>query len=144
MKKYWLSILSAFLATVVLTIIMIIKTRAGILPYFDVVRDMAIFTGATSPAWGWFWHFVIGTFVWGIVFAFIFNWLKGHVFWKGIEFGIIAWLLMMIIYMPVMGWGFFASHLGGSVIFASLILHLIYGAVLGLFYGWFAGKFGVK
>lgn len=50
-------------------------------------------------------------------------------------FGVIAWLAMMIVFMPLAGHGFFAMRLGLMAAVATLLLHLIYGLVLGLVYG---------
>ena len=56
------------------------------------------------------------------------------------------WLIMMVVYSPLIGWGFFGFggpahaldpeaplHLGSPIkyITATLLLHLIYGAILG-------------
>ena len=51
-------------------------------------------------------------------------------------FSVLAWLLMMLIPMPMAGAGFFGITLGiyGAPVM-TLILHLIWGAVLGYTYG---------
>jgi hypothetical protein len=41
---------------------------------------------------------------------------------------------MMIIFMPLAGHGLFALSLGPQATVATLVLHLIYGAVLGVAY----------
>jgi hypothetical protein len=41
---------------------------------------------------------------------------------------------MMVIFMPLAGHGLFALALGHQATAATLVLHLIYGAVLGVAY----------
>jgi hypothetical protein len=53
---------------------------------------------------------------------------------KGLIFGAAAWLAMMIIFMPLAGHGLFGLSLGPPATVATLVLHLIYGAVLGVAY----------
>ena len=54
---------------------------------------------------------------------------------KGIVFGVGAWLLMMIVVMPMAGAGLFGMNLGIMAPIMTFILHVIYGAVLGAVYG---------
>ncbi|HEV7138805.1 MAG TPA: DUF6789 family protein [Steroidobacteraceae bacterium] len=53
---------------------------------------------------------------------------------RGIEFAIGAWILMMVLLMPPAGAGWFAVYLGYGAPLAALVLHIIYGFCLGLFY----------
>lgn len=52
---------------------------------------------------------------------------------RGIGIGVVGWLAMMIALMPMAGGGIFglAMPSGVMVPVATLILHLIFGAVLG-------------
>ena len=59
---------------------------------------------------------------------------------KGLIFGALAWLAMMIIFTPLAGHGLFALSVGPQATVATLALHLIYGAVLGGVYGLLATK----
>ncbi len=51
-------------------------------------------------------------------------------------FATAAWLLMMVIVMPLAGAGLFGVHIGLIAPILTLVLHLVYGTVLGGFYGW--------
>ena len=53
-------------------------------------------------------------------------------------FGALAWLAQMIFFMPLAGNGLFALSLGPQATVATLVLHLIYGAALGVAYAKFA------
>jgi len=58
------------------------------------------------------------------------NWLKGMIYSLG------PWLLSIIVFFPIMGAGIFGKDLGAGPlpILGNLILHLVYGAVLGSLY----------
>jgi len=74
--------------------------------------------------------------VWGSLFPIFDAIVPGGSHWlKGTLFGIGAWLLMMILVMPMAGAGLFGMALGIMVPIATLVLHLIFGAVLGGTYG---------
>jgi hypothetical protein len=45
-----------------------------------------------------------------------------------------AWFAMMLVFMPLAGHGFFGLGLGWMAPAATLVLHLIYGAVLAAVY----------
>lgn len=135
MNKYVSGIVAGFIATVVLSILMVIKKNMGVEPALNPVSDIMQFLGTTNMIVGWVGHFILGSVVWGIIFVIIKNILPGKYWWRGILYGIILWLVMMVIYMPVMGWGFFAMKLGGKAVVMTLVLHVIYGFVLGLVYG---------
>jgi len=64
---------------------------------------------------------------------------------KGLGLALIAWLIMMVIYSPIIGWGFFGFgdaftlapssplylEAGPKYIISTLVLHLIFGAIIG-------------
>ena len=126
-------ILSGFAATVALSILMIIKSTMGVMPDLNAVKMLAGMMNA-SPVMGWVAHFMIGTVIWGTLFAFVVNNLPGGVLSSAIIFSIGAWLLMMIGPMPMAGAGFFGLHIGVMAPVATLMLHVVWGIVLGLTY----------
>jgi hypothetical protein len=54
---------------------------------------------------------------------------------KGIAFAIAAWLLMMVVFMPVAGARIFGAALGPEAAISTFVLHLLFGAVLGVTFG---------
>ncbi|MCD6030851.1 MAG: hypothetical protein K0S78_3025 [Thermomicrobiales bacterium] len=60
----------------------------------------------------------------------------GPSWWEGVRFSLIPWLLSLIVFLPLMGGGLFGMDIGAGPlpIIGNLILHLVYGAVLGLAY----------
>jgi hypothetical protein len=128
-------VIAGFVATVVLSVIMVAKSMTGLMPQLNVIAMLTTITGV-SPAVGWVVHFQIGTILWGALFAWLDPYLPGARHWlKGVVFGIGAWLLMMVLFMPRAGAGFFGMSLGIVAPIVTLVLHVIYGAVLGGVFG---------
>ena len=130
---------AGFVATVVLSLLMIGQSALGLLPALnpiaDIVHVASSFAGIALPApFGWVGHFFIGTVVWGIAYAVAEPYLPGPAIARGLAFGVFAWLAMMILFMPVAGNGLFGAALGLAAVVATLVLDLIYGAVLGATY----------
>ena len=136
-------LIASFIATVALSILMIAKSSMGLLPQLNPIEDIVhvanVLTGMTLPLpLGWIGHFVLGTVVWGIIYAALQTSLPGAPIVKGLAFGALAWLAMMIFFMPLAGNGLFALSLGLPATVATLVLHLAYGGVLGVVYAKFA------
>ncbi len=131
------SMVSGFAATAVLSILMIMKMKMGVMPDLNVIKMMSkmahgMMGTPVTPVIGWVMHFLIGTVAWGGLFAIIGKSLPGDSYIiKGLLFGILAWVLMMVMVMPMAGAGFFGLSLGMMAPVMTLMLHLVYGAVLG-------------
>jgi Na+/proline symporter len=78
-------------------------------------------------------HFLIGVFVLPGIFIWLFYFrLPGAPWVKGIEYGVIIWLVAEIVVVPLSGGGFFHSGSGGaSAVLVSFIGNVIYGYLLG-------------
>ena len=128
---------AGFVATVVLSVCQIAAHAAGLLPTFDLIALIANVVsmatgGAPNPIAGWVVHFCIGTVLWGVGYASVESRLPGPPAVRGMVFSAGAWLVMMIVLMPIAGAGVFGLSLGPSVPVAILMLHLIFGATLGI------------
>lgn len=87
-------------------------------------------------------HYSYGT-LWAVVFVYTFE--RNFSVFTAILFASILWLFMMIVYSPVIGWGFFGIgnaqllesthplHLTSSIefLFLTLFVHIVYGGTLG-------------
>ncbi len=131
-------VISGFTATVVLSILMVMKAGMGIMPELNVIKMLAGMMNA-SLAMGWVAHFTIGTVVWGVLFGALESKLPGGVMKSAIIFSIGAWILMMIGPLPMVGAGLFGLKMGMMAPVATLVLHLIWGAALGWTYKKVAG-----
>ncbi len=136
MNKALKGILAGLAATIVLSLLMVMKSKMGLMPDVNVINMLSSKMGGEASM-GWAAHIMIGTLGYGLAYAFIFSELPfgGHVS-RGIAIGVAGWL-MMIAVMPMMGVGLFGLGMpsGMMVPVATLVLHVIFGAVLGFVYG---------
>lgn len=135
MKIHWKGAVAGFVATVALSGLMVMKSAMGLMPELNVIRMLGQMSG-TGPMGGWVIHFLIGTVAWGLLFVALNPNLPGAQWLKGVVFGIGAWILMMLIVMPMAGAGLFGLNIGIMAPVMTLVLHMIFGAVMGGTYGW--------
>tara|TARA_R110001583_G_scaffold16561_11_gene67824 strand:+ start:7584 stop:8030 length:447 start_codon:yes stop_codon:yes gene_type:complete len=134
MKNILAGLLAGLVATVVLSAMMIAKGMMGVMPELNVAAMIGNMIG-TSVAVGWIVHFMIGTIAWGVGFVVLYRMIPGSsAVVKGVVFGVAAWLGMMIVVMPMAGAGLFGMNLGIMAPIMTLVLHIIFGAVLGAAY----------
>jgi len=126
-------LVSGFTATVVLSILMVMKAKMGVMPELNAIKMLADMM-QTPLLMGWVAHFMIGTVVWGLLFSALQNKLPGGLMASAIVFSVLAWVMMMIGPMPMSGAGLFGLKLGMMAPVATLMLHLIWGVVLGFTY----------
>lgn len=139
MSNYFKGIIAGFIATAVMTILMMIKNYFGLfseLNLVDIINNInASYFGLPDTPWlPWVIHFVVGSVVYGIVLAFFNPKLTESYIFNGIIIGVGAWFVMMLVVFPVIGGGLFATVLGEHARVVSLIIHGVYGAVLGYSY----------
>ena len=106
-------------------------------PVFGVNTDIVAMLGEMLGGWrtGMLVHILNGAVILPVVFAFLlYRFLPGSPIAKGITFGVLLWLISQTVVMPIVGAGFFSAHIGGlKAVAASLVGHLVYGGLLGLF-----------
>jgi len=129
--------LAGLAATIVLSLLMVMKATMGLMPQFDMPAMLAGAMGSPdTPLIGWIVHLSIGIVVYGVAIGVLDPKLPGtsHV-GHGVMLGVIGWLIMMVVLMPMAGAGLFGMNMGVMAPMTTLVLHLIFGAVLGWFYG---------
>ena len=141
MSKWNRGLLAGLAATIVLSVLMVIKSAIGLIPAVDMIRQLTEL-GAThfgmpnSLVAGWVGHLIIGVVLWGLVFAGTYETWPSSPPKKGAVFSVMIWLLMMSMFMPMAGAGFFATNIGLAAAVVTLVLHLIFGVVLGWVFAW--------
>jgi hypothetical protein len=128
-------VIAGFIATLVLSTVMLLKVKFHLVPEeLSIMSLLGRIAGGTGAAWAD--HFIIGTVVWGMIFAGFEALVPNVPYWlKGAIFSLLAWLVMMVVFLPFVGVGFFGAKLGMLAAVVTLIQHLIYGVTLGLTYG---------
>ena len=132
-NQYVLSFLVGVLATIGMSVPMILATVAGVAPMPEPI-PRAIAKSILGPATALpaimalavISHLAYGGF-WAAVLRSI-----ASITWKsGLLLGIALWLLMQVLVLPWLGWGFFGIAITPKIAVATLVLHLIYGALVG-------------
>ena len=121
---------------------MLLKSGMGWLPSFHPYEDLQqtlseLIGGSVDPLIPWALSFLNGAVVLGILFGRIYRWLPGRSgAAKGFVFGVLGWILMGVLFFPVLGRGLFAIRVGLGVFPAlfSLAMLLSYGIIMGIAY----------
>lgn len=117
-------------ATVVLSVLLAGKSMMDVMPKLDVIRLLSGMMGMPL-IFGWLALVMISTLAWGAGFAILNDTIPGSgAAQRGILFGIAAWLGMMLVVMPMAGAGLFGMAFGIIAPVMTLVLHVVFGAVL--------------
>jgi hypothetical protein len=127
--------IAGFVATVVLSALLLFKSTMDIVPELNMIRLLTSL-GSIGVVAAWMDHFIVGVVVWGLLFGAYDAVASRPAHWlKGLIFGVFAWLMMMVLFMPLAKAGVFGYRLGPMAAVVTLLYHLVYGAVLGTTYG---------
>ena len=116
-------VIAGFLATLLLSAI------------FDPMATLARMADVLPPTFAWALHFTVGSLIWGAGFALVHGHMRGPSWLRGLLFGLAAWFAVMLTVMPFTRGGFFGLGLGLAAPGVMLLIHLVYGTVLGAIYG---------
>lgn len=132
------ALVSGISATIIMTLFTVLGGMMNI--NMDIPEMLGSMFGGNLMI-GWIMHFVIGIILavnYGLLF---YPSTKINPLWlRGAIFGIIPWIMAQIMVMPMMsmmnGMSFSSGLFSGSMMMAgaSLVGHLVYGAVLGSIY----------
>jgi len=125
-------------ATAVLSLVMVLIGTTGFEPQLELTRMLLTLLGAPASllALGWILHVLVGSVVLGGLFAHIGPRLGVDTHAKGgVLYGVMTWLVVMLVFMPAVGEGYFGFGLSVFAPIVMLGLQVLYGAVLGWVYG---------
>ncbi|MDQ3226659.1 MAG: hypothetical protein M3Q50_08525 [Chloroflexota bacterium] len=148
-REDWLraGVLAGFLATFAMTVVLVIA--------YWLAGAIGSAEGGTVTRWSWALvnnplaamtadrivvaigaNLVMGLLLAMVYARYVEPRLEGASLWKGVRFALIPWLLSLVLFLPFMGGGMFGMDIGAGPlpILGNLILHLVYGAILGLVY----------
>ena len=128
----WRAIVGGLLGTIGITFLMYFVAPFMLGQPMDVAKMLGDFLGTTRNV-GMAVHYINGTIIFPLMFAWIlWTFLPGGPTGKGVTWGLILWFLSQAIVTPMMGGGFFSANAGGTMaVVASLLGHIVYGAILG-------------
>jgi uncharacterized membrane protein YagU involved in acid resistance len=136
--------IAGLIATLAMTAVMQFKASMGLWPETNLIR-LLVNLGSIQTVAAWMDHFIVGVVVWGLMFGALDAMWESTAYWlKGLLFGVFAWFLMMVLFMPLAKVGMFGTKIGPSAIYVTLFYHLVYGLVLGVAYGVLTRYFPAK
>jgi uncharacterized membrane protein YagU involved in acid resistance len=128
-------LIAGFVATVVLSALLLLKSSMDLVPHLNIIYLLTQL-GSIGTVAAWMDHFIVGVGVWGLLYGGLDAvWEKQAQWLKGAIFGTAAWLMMMVLFMPLAKAGFFGMKIGIEAPLVTLFYHLVYGVVLGTTFG---------
>jgi hypothetical protein len=124
-------LIAGLIATIVITLAMIAIQSAGVAPGFNLIALIKAAAAGDDTMFAWIVHFGIGIVLWGGLFAAFSPHLPGPHWVRGLIFGTLIWLAMMLAFLPAAGLPMFALGSGAAVPMTALGLCLLFGLVLG-------------
>jgi hypothetical protein len=124
----WKPIIAGLSGTIVHFVFMYLKSRIGLLPSFQPYHSfqttLSYWVGANVPVIvPWLLSFLNGMTILGFLFGRLNRLLPGRTgAIKGLTFGLIGWVMMGLIFFPVIGLGPFAIGVGLGIAPAMLSL----------------------
>lgn len=131
----WKAMAGGFVGTLMLTaMIRLVAPMMGV--KMDIVAKLGEMT-RTGMAGGIVMHFMNGVVIFPLLYVYLlYRWLPGAPWQKGLLWGLILWLGVELVMMPMMGSGMFSTEGGGvKAVMAALLGHLVYGSLLGAIAG---------
>ena len=134
--KLFRACFAGFLGTIVVTGMVTFASPTLVGGPSDIASVLARMLGGSWLA-GMAMHFIVGTVVLPVLYVALVNRrLPGGPAVRGAAWGFALWVVSQLIVSPLAGSGFFGSAVNGVRALAdSLIGHLVYGLVLGVFAG---------
>ena len=121
-------IIAGLLASAAASGAILLGSLTGALPAADPVRALSGVMLSPSGL-SWVMHFGVGTFLWGPILAVLSPILPSPFWFKGLVFGALAWLLMLLV-----TWATDPTSPPQTGL-EPILLHLLFGAVVGWIYG---------
>ena len=130
------AVAGGFVGTVFLTLMMRFLAPMMTGQSMNMPETLGRMTGM-GPVAGLIMHFFTGSVIFPVIYVFVFfPFLPGAPWLKGLMSGVLFWLGLEVVMLPMIGGGFFSSEKGGApMVVAALIAHLVYGVTLGAIAG---------
>jgi hypothetical protein len=131
-------LLAGLVATAAVALLVFLKDALGLFPEFNVIEFFAKMTGSTGPAAGWMLLLISGV-VLGVCFAVLDARVEIHPSTnepiRGVLFGVLIWLALMLAFMPAYGGGLFGMDIGIGAPITLFVITVVHGFLSGLIYG---------
>ena len=83
-----------------------------------------------------------GGLLWAVIYALVEPRMSGPPWVRGVSFAMLPALISLVVVLPLFGGGLFGLSLGAGPLptIGNLLLHVVYGAILGVVYGPFGDR----
>ena len=140
--RIWRTTLAGLCGSAAQASLMFLKSRMGWLPSFQPYHDLQqalsqLVGSSVHPLLPWALSFLNGAVLLGFLFGRTYRWLPGESgAAKGFVFGALGWMIMGLVFFPMLGRGLFATRagLGFQPAIFSLLMVLTYSVILGIVY----------
>lgn len=129
-------LIAGFIASAISLLFLALTTWMALVPEFNYVLIQGSIFGFTKTIFsGWVIYFLIGIIFWGSLYAGIESYLLSpKPITRGIIFGLIVWLIVMVILMPIAGAGIFVKQYDYLASIVILMTDLVFGVSIAYFY----------
>jgi len=127
-KDYAKAIGVGIATAVILSLVMVPAFKAGISPMpkpLGLAFAQVILGEVPLPV-GLLFHIAYVT-LWSVVYTAV---LKRRTFLNALWLGLGLWLMVLVFFFPIVGWGFFGLAVSPKLIVASLVPHILFAVVL--------------
>ncbi len=129
--KEWLKALGVGIATaILLSVVMVPALKLGISPLpkpLGLAFAETVLGRALPLPVGLLFHVAYVTF-WSVAFVVLFR--NSLSFGKALLLALVLWIGVLVVFFPVVGWGFLGLGISPKLIVASLVPHLLFAAFL--------------
>jgi hypothetical protein len=133
-KGYFKAIGVGIATAVILSLVMVPAFKMGISPLpkpLGLAFAQVLFGDVPLPV-GLLFHVAYVTF-WSVVYLAFF---ERRTFLNALWLALGLWLGVLVIFFPIVGWGFFGLAVSPKLIVASLVPHVLFAAVLWYLSSW--------
>jgi hypothetical protein len=127
-KDYGKAVGVGIATAVILSLVMVPAVKAGISPMPEplALAFARVLFGEVPLPVGLLFHLVYVTF-WSVVYIATF---KERDLLNALMLALILWVLVLILFFPIVGWGFFGLDVSPKLLVASLVPHLLFAIIL--------------
>ncbi len=129
------AVLGGIVGTVVMTLMLYFAAPLMLGKPMDIAQLLADVVGVPWVL-GMLAHLGSGVVAFPLAYVLLIGYLPGPPAVRGILWGLMLWVVAMVVVMPILGQGFCMSEGPGlKGMMASLMAHIVYGALLGAITG---------
>lgn len=129
-RDWWKAIAVGIVTGVLLSVVTVTALKLGVSPFPKPVglafAETVLGRALPLPV-GLLFHLVYVT-VWSVVFVALFR--NSLTIWNALMLAFVLWIGVLVIFFPIIGWGFLGLGIGPQLIVAAAIPHVLFAIFL--------------